>query len=100
MHAAKLSYALMTLLPLLACQLGLSLLSRKPGSSHVDNWSPAQAFAAPSRCLLCGASAQAFKACGIKVCAQCQMCLSLLISASTVAPTGTYLLDDEHPDNE
>ncbi len=42
MHAAKLSYALMTLLPLHACQLGLSLLSGKPGSSHVDDQSHAQ----------------------------------------------------------
>ncbi len=41
-HAAKLPQAHMNWLPLLACQLGLSLLFGMPGSSHVDNQSHAK----------------------------------------------------------
>ena len=93
MHAAKLSPALMTLLPPLACQLGLSLLSEKPGSSHVDDWSHRQL-------MLLQPFHGVFSFSGFVFCAQIIFPLSLLISTSTVAPSGPYLLDEEYPDNE
>ncbi len=57
MHAAKLSHALMTLLSLLARQLGLSLLSGKPGADHINDRSHAELTLL--RCLQRGASSQA-----------------------------------------